>query len=89
LLEAAAKDCYAFFTEFFNNFYNLDDTLGTRISEAVRANWNVAIEAPHRLLWTHGDEVNQALLAFLSAHEQPGRQAHPVNDQSIIPGTLP
>jgi len=46
LLEAAGKDRYAFFTEFLNNFYNLDDTLGTRISaEAVRASWNVAAAA--------------------------------------------
>ncbi len=127
--EAVAKDRYAYFTEFFRDFYNLDENLGTRISdEAVRASWNTAagasphasgacvptwttdfrgdvskidvpalilhgtgdrvlpidatgrpfhravphadyieIEgAPHGLLWTHADEVNAALLAFLA-----------------------
>ena len=24
--------------------------------------------APHGMLWTHADEVNEALLAFLAAH---------------------
>jgi len=129
-IEAAAKaDRYAWFDDFFNDFYNLDETLGSRISEAaVRASWNTAagaswfassavvqswltdfrddvakvevpslilhgtadrilpidatarefvkrlpaadyveIEgAPHGLLWTHGDEVTEALLAFLA-----------------------
>lgn len=43
-IEAAAKgDRYAWFTQFFANFYNLDDTLGSRISqEAVTGSWNVA-----------------------------------------------
>ncbi|MCL2448181.1 MAG: alpha/beta hydrolase [Polyangiaceae bacterium] len=37
------KDRYAFFTEFFKNFYNADKLLGSRVSEEVlRANWNVA-----------------------------------------------
>ncbi len=36
----------AFFTEFFKNFYNLDETLGSLISEeAVRNSWNVATQA--------------------------------------------
>ncbi|MEU7043724.1 alpha/beta hydrolase [Streptomyces varsoviensis] len=129
ILEAVTKDRYAYFTDFFRDFYNLDENLGTRISEeAVRASWNTAagasphassacvptwttdfrddvakievpalilhgtgdrilpidatgrpfhqalphadyveIEgAPHGLLWTHADEVNAALLAFLA-----------------------
>lgn len=41
--KAIAADRYAFFTEFFKNFYNTDLLLGKRISEqAVQANWNVA-----------------------------------------------
>ncbi|SDT71544.1 alpha/beta fold hydrolase [Jiangella sp. DSM 45060] len=128
-IEAAAKgDRYAWFDSFYENFYNLDENLGSRIGEAaVRASWNVAagaswyasfavvqswltdfradiekvdvpalilhgtadrilpidatarefakrlpdadyveIEgAPHGLLWTHADEVTEALLAFL------------------------
>jgi pimeloyl-ACP methyl ester carboxylesterase len=129
ILEAVTKDRYAYFTSFFEAFYNLDETLGVRISEeAVRAGWTVAagasahasvacvptwitdfradvakidvpvlilhgsgdrilpvdstarpfhallpsaeyveIEgAPHGLLWTHAEEVNAALLAFLA-----------------------
>ena len=129
-LAAAVKaDRYAFFTEFFKNFYNSDTFLGTdRLSqEAVDASWNLASKsgayasvaaqptwltdfradipkidvpalivhgtadnilpidvtgrrfkdalpsaeyleiegAPHGLLWTHGAEINEALLAFL------------------------
>jgi non-heme chloroperoxidase len=43
---AVAADRYAFFTEFFKNFYNTDLLLGKRISEqAVQASWNVAAGA--------------------------------------------
>ena len=128
---AARTDRYAWFTQFYRDFYNLDDTLGSRISEdVVRANWNTAVSsapvaayavvsswiedfrddteavraadlptlilhgtadnilpidatarrfrdlvphadyvevegAPHGLLWTHADDVNAALRAFL------------------------
>lgn len=46
-IEAAAKDDrYAWFAQFFSNFYNLDETLGNRISqEAVTSNWNVAVSS--------------------------------------------
>lgn len=126
---AVQQDRYAFLTGFFNDFYNLDDNLGTRISqEALDASirvansaGNVAIAAapltwptdfrddipkvdvpalivhgtadnilaidvtgrrftkllpdaeyveiegaPHGMLWTHADEVNDALLRFLN-----------------------
>ncbi len=44
--QAVAADRYAFFTEFFKNFYNADAFLGKRISEqALRASWNVAAGA--------------------------------------------
>ena len=44
--KAIATDRYAFFTEFFKNFYNADIFLGKRISEqALRASWNVAAGA--------------------------------------------
>ncbi len=130
LLEAVKADRYAFFTEFFKNFYNTDTFLGTpRLSqELVDASWNLAAGAgatasvaaqptwltdfrqdipkidvpalilhgtadnilpidstgrlfakalpsaeyveidgaPHGLLWTHGTEVNEALLRFLA-----------------------
>ncbi len=44
--KAVAADRYAFFTDFFRNFYNTDVFLGKRISEqAVQASWNVAASA--------------------------------------------
>jgi non-heme chloroperoxidase len=129
ILAAVTTDRYAYFTDFYRNFYNTDENLGTRLSEeALRNSWNVAAGAswfassaavptwvtdfrgdilkidvpslilhgtadnilpidatarpfhqllpsaeyveidgaPHGLLWTHAEEVNQALLAFLA-----------------------
>ena len=44
--KAVAADGYAFFTEFFNNFYNTDLLLGKRVSEqVVQASWNTAVGA--------------------------------------------
>ncbi|MCU1582913.1 MAG: non-heme chloroperoxidase [Microbacteriaceae bacterium] len=126
---AALADRFAWYEGFFANFYNTDDYLGSKISEAaLRNSWNVAagsswfaaaavvptwltdfsadipkidvpalivhgtadrilpidstgrlfakalpsadyveIEGgPHGLLWTHAEEVNEALLAFLA-----------------------
>ncbi|MBM7489399.1 pimeloyl-ACP methyl ester carboxylesterase [Micromonospora luteifusca] len=127
--EQVRKDRYAYYTAFYADFYNLDENLGSRISEeAVRNSAAVAASggsyaaaaapltwitdfrddiraidvpalilhgtgdrilpidatgrpfhkalpsadyveidgAPHGLLWTHADEVNNALLAFLA-----------------------
>ncbi|WP_433132703.1 alpha/beta fold hydrolase [Micromonospora sp. CA-240977] len=129
IVEQVRKDRYAYYTAFYADFYNLDENLGSRISEeAVRNSWAVAASgswyaaaaapmtwitdfrddirtidvpalilhgtgdrilpidatgrpfhkalpsadyveidgAPHGLLWTHADEVNNALLAFLA-----------------------
>ena len=44
--KAIVADRYAFFAEFFKNFYNMDLLLGKRVSEqAVQASWNVAVGA--------------------------------------------
>jgi non-heme chloroperoxidase len=44
--KAVAADRYAFFTDFFNNFYNTDVLLGKRVSQqVVQASWNVAAGA--------------------------------------------
>jgi non-heme chloroperoxidase len=44
--KAVLADRYAFFTEFFKNFYNTDQLLGNRVSEDVlRASWNLAASA--------------------------------------------
>jgi len=130
IAQSVRDDRYAFIAGFYKDFYNLDDTLGSRISqEALDASIQVAtyagnaaiaaapltwptdfradipavdvpalilhgtadnilpidktarrfkellpdatyveIEgAPHGLLWTHGAEVNEALLAFLNS----------------------
>src|SRR5439155_7498439 len=41
--KAVAADRYAFFTEFFKDFYNTDVHLGKRVSEeAIQASWNTA-----------------------------------------------
>jgi len=46
MFEAATTDRFAWFDDFYKNFYNTDDTLGTRISEAaLRGSWNVAAGA--------------------------------------------
>ncbi|HKP02698.1 MAG TPA: alpha/beta hydrolase [Chthoniobacterales bacterium] len=131
--KAVAADRYAFFTEFFRNFYNTDLYLGKRVSEdVVQASWNIAASAsaaaslacvatwledfredlkrvdvpafvihgdddrivpltaagqrtaklvkgarlvvikggPHCITWTHADEVNTALLAFLKGEQE-------------------
>jgi non-heme chloroperoxidase len=44
--KAVTADRYAFFTEFFKDFYNTDLLLGKRVSEqAVQASWNLAAGA--------------------------------------------
>jgi non-heme chloroperoxidase len=43
IVEAARSDRYAWYTQFYKDFYNLDENLGTRISpEVVTASWNTA-----------------------------------------------
>lgn len=44
--QAIVADRYAFFTEFFKNFYDTDVNLGKRVSQqAIQASWNVAASA--------------------------------------------
>lgn len=44
--KAVSADRYAFFSDFFKNFYNTDVLMGQRISEeAVRASWNLSAGA--------------------------------------------
>jgi non-heme chloroperoxidase len=44
--KAVSADRYAFFAEFFKNFYNTDLLLGKRVSEqVVQASWNIAAGA--------------------------------------------
>ena len=47
IVAAVTADRYAYFTDFYKNFYNTDDDLGTRLSEeALRNSWNVATGRP-------------------------------------------
>lgn len=44
IVASAKADRFAWFSDFYSNFYNLDENLGTRISQAaVDGSWNVAI----------------------------------------------
>ncbi|GAA5058194.1 pimeloyl-ACP methyl ester carboxylesterase [Thermocatellispora tengchongensis] len=46
ILAAVTADRYAYFDAFYADFYNTDENLGTRISDAaLRASWNVAAGA--------------------------------------------
>ena len=46
IAESAKADRFAWFTGFYENFYNLDQNLGGRISqEAVTASWNTATQS--------------------------------------------
>ncbi len=51
-VSAVKKDRYAFFTQFFKDFYNLSDYLGTRISEdTVHASWSLAAHGGAYASW--------------------------------------
>ncbi|XVV07504.1 alpha/beta fold hydrolase [Actinosynnema sp. CA-248983] len=52
-IEAAAKtDRYAWFDQFYSDFYNLDENLGTRISDAaVRTSYTIAAGAGAKASW--------------------------------------
>lgn len=46
ILAAAKADRFTWFTQFYNDFYNLDETLGSRITpEVVTASWNTATKS--------------------------------------------
>ncbi len=43
---AATTDRFAWYDDFYKDFYNLDENLGSKVSEAVvRGNWNTAVSA--------------------------------------------
>jgi peroxiredoxin len=46
IIATVTADRYAYFTQFYKDFYNTDETLGSRLSEeALRNSWNVAAGA--------------------------------------------
>ncbi|GAA1465876.1 alpha/beta fold hydrolase [Microbacterium thalassium] len=77
LAQALREDRYAFLTEFFRNFYNLDENLGTRISpEAVAASVQVANRAGNVAISTtplswptdYRDDIAQIEIPALIVH---------------------
>lgn len=54
------------------------DATGRRTQEAVKGSRLVVVEGgPHGLIWTHADEVNRELVAFLGEKAQKTRAASP------------
>jgi pimeloyl-ACP methyl ester carboxylesterase len=46
IMSAARTDRYSWYSDFYNNFYNLDENLGTRVSQGVvDSSWNVAVSS--------------------------------------------
>ncbi|TGO05333.1 alpha/beta fold hydrolase [Serinibacter arcticus] len=84
----ARKDRFAWFTSFFQNFYNLDDTLGSRISqEAVDASWATATRsapvAAYAVVPTWVEDFTADVEA-VRASGKPSLIAHGTADQ-ILP----
>ncbi|MCC2308897.1 alpha/beta fold hydrolase [Cellulomonas chengniuliangii] len=51
-IAAAKADRYTFFTAFYENFFNPDEFLGSRVSEEViRASWDIAADASPYASW--------------------------------------
>ena len=88
-IEATAKaDRFAWFTQFYKDFYNLDDNLGSRISpEAVTASWNTATRsapmAAHAVVSTWIEDFG-ADVAAVRASGKPTLIAHGTSD-NILP----
>src|SRR5204863_1418281 len=73
--KAVAADRYAFFTEFFKNFYNLDVLLGKRVSEqTVQASWNVAA----------GSSATASLACVATWHEDFRKELSRVETPSLV-----
>lgn len=77
IVEAVKADRYAYFTQFYKDFYNLDENLGSRISEeAVRNSWNIAAgsgwfaaaAAPHTWYTDFRDDIPKIDVPTLIVH---------------------
>jgi pimeloyl-ACP methyl ester carboxylesterase len=83
--KAIAADRYAFFTEFFKNFFNTDVFLGKRISEqAVQASWNVAAGASSTASLACVPTWHEDFRADLARVDVPTLVIHGVADR-IVP----
>jgi peroxiredoxin len=85
ILATAKADRYAWFTQFYENFYNLDENLGSRISEeAVRDSWNVAAGAGARASWAVVPTWGTDFRADIQKVDVPALIAHGTHDR-ILP----
>jgi non-heme chloroperoxidase len=73
--KAVASDRYAFFTEFFRNFYNTDQLLGRLVSDqTVQASWNVAA----------GSSATASLACVPTWHEDFRKDLEKVDVPSLV-----
>ncbi|MEJ3651468.1 alpha/beta hydrolase [Actinomycetes bacterium KLBMP 9759] len=85
ILATAKNDRYAWFTQFYNDFYNLDENLGSRISEeAVRNSWNVAAGAGARASWAVVPSWGTDFRADIAKVDVPALIVHGTHDR-ILP----
>ncbi|MEV5836877.1 alpha/beta hydrolase [Nocardia sp. NPDC052112] len=88
IVEAARTDRFAWFTKFYEDFYNLGETLGSRISQqAVTANWNTATgSAPVAAYAVVSSWIEdfRADVAAVRAAGKPALILHGTND-NILP----
>jgi non-heme chloroperoxidase len=88
-IETAAKaDRFAWYIDFFSNFYNLDENLGSRISQAaVNGSWNVAVSSAPAAAYAvvpSWIEDFRADVAAVKASGIPALIVHGTNDR-ILP----
>jgi peroxiredoxin len=85
ILATAKADRYAWFTQFYQDFYNLDENLGTRISEeVVRSSWNVASGAGARASWAVVPSWGTDFRADIQKVDVPALIVHGTHDR-ILP----
>src|SRR6266702_1124513 len=86
--KAVVADRYAFFTEFFKNFYNTDLLLGKRVSEqAVQASWNVAAGASAMASLACGPTLHEEFRKDLTRVDVPTMVIHGDADRILPLGT--
>ncbi|TMR89905.1 alpha/beta fold hydrolase [Nonomuraea basaltis] len=88
IAHAARTDRYAWFTQFYKNFYNLDENLGSRISqEVVTASWNTATTsapvAAYAVVPAWIEDFREDVAAVRAA-DKPSLILHGTND-NILP----
>ena len=82
---SARADRFAWFDEFFQNFYNLDENLGSRISEAaVRGSWAVAAGSAPWAAWEVVPTWHTDLRADIARIDVPTLILHGTGDR-ILP----